>query len=487
MIEWMQKHKKWLVITIWVSAIAFVGAGFVGWGSYDFGKSGSAIAEVGDVQISGEEFNREYGRLYNTFAQMSPDFDQAKAKEMGLPRQALQSLLDTAYIQNYAIQSGIMVSQKEIAEQISKMEPFLVDGVFNKERYLKLLQQNGYKPQSFEKMIKNEILVKKITDMLDPSLTDLEKKAITAPLNIADKVSIAIIQKNSIDPNPDENETEAYWAEHKNMFLSDPAYRLQAVIVKYDDVNVTEDEMQKEYDKDRTKYTDENGTVLPYEKIKIVLEDNIKKEKAEKEVLLNYIALKKGEAKEPLDIIITDQNNSYGETVIEELQKTDVGEAVKFVPIPDGLMSFIYKESIEPKPLPYETVKDEVRKALIDEIKDKELIAQAEAKLQDFSGRNLGFLKRGDIAKIPGLQESEAAEFLTKLFEKSKSKGIVYLTEKAIVYNILEQKLLEDGDTGSEAQFLVDSIKKLKYFLIEEELLKKLKKLYDQKIYVKFE
>lgn len=26
MITWMQKHKKWLIITIWVSAIAFIGA-----------------------------------------------------------------------------------------------------------------------------------------------------------------------------------------------------------------------------------------------------------------------------------------------------------------------------------------------------------------------------------------------------------------------------------------------------------------------------
>ncbi len=32
MITWMQRHKKWLVITIWISTIAFVGAGFVGWG-----------------------------------------------------------------------------------------------------------------------------------------------------------------------------------------------------------------------------------------------------------------------------------------------------------------------------------------------------------------------------------------------------------------------------------------------------------------------
>ena len=43
MITWMQRHKKWLVITIWISTIAFVGAGFVGWGSYEYGKQGGVV------------------------------------------------------------------------------------------------------------------------------------------------------------------------------------------------------------------------------------------------------------------------------------------------------------------------------------------------------------------------------------------------------------------------------------------------------------
>ena len=43
MITWMQRHKKWLVITIWISTIAFVGAGFVGWGSYKYGTQGGVV------------------------------------------------------------------------------------------------------------------------------------------------------------------------------------------------------------------------------------------------------------------------------------------------------------------------------------------------------------------------------------------------------------------------------------------------------------
>ena len=51
MIEWMQKHKKSLIPTIWISTIAFVGAGFVGWGAYDMNANrAGSIARVGQIK-----------------------------------------------------------------------------------------------------------------------------------------------------------------------------------------------------------------------------------------------------------------------------------------------------------------------------------------------------------------------------------------------------------------------------------------------------
>ena len=69
MITWLQRHKRWLVITIWISTIAFVGAGFVGWGSYDYGKQGAVVAVVGDREVSVEEYLE-----YVVPSEMSSDF-----------------------------------------------------------------------------------------------------------------------------------------------------------------------------------------------------------------------------------------------------------------------------------------------------------------------------------------------------------------------------------------------------------------------------
>ena len=70
MITWMQRRKKLLVIVMWVTVLAFVGAGFVGWGSYDYGTKASSIASVGDVPVKREELQNEYNRLYSYYNQL---------------------------------------------------------------------------------------------------------------------------------------------------------------------------------------------------------------------------------------------------------------------------------------------------------------------------------------------------------------------------------------------------------------------------------
>ena len=73
MITWMQRHKKWLVVTLWISVFAFVGAGFVGWGSYDYSKSNSTVAKVGLREVSLNDVQNEYSSLYNQYQSIYKD------------------------------------------------------------------------------------------------------------------------------------------------------------------------------------------------------------------------------------------------------------------------------------------------------------------------------------------------------------------------------------------------------------------------------
>ena len=144
MLTWMQRHKKWLVITIWISVIAFVGAGFVGWGSYQYGSSSGSVAVVGDRKISVDEYQREYSSLYRQYSQVYGNkFNQEMAKKIGLPDAALSLAIQKNLILSYADDLGLLVTDKDIAKELVQMPSFIKDGKFDKELYVKVLSQNG--------------------------------------------------------------------------------------------------------------------------------------------------------------------------------------------------------------------------------------------------------------------------------------------------------------------------------------------------------
>ncbi|HOI84378.1 MAG TPA: SurA N-terminal domain-containing protein, partial [Campylobacterales bacterium] len=147
MITWMQKHRKYLVITIWISTIAFVGAGFVGWGSYDFGSMGGKVAKVGKIEITKEDLSSTYGNIYNYYSKMTGGkLDEQTAKTLKLESLAVQTLINQALLQNFANELEITVSDEEVAAKIASMEPFQKNGHFDKESYIMALKNVGIKP-----------------------------------------------------------------------------------------------------------------------------------------------------------------------------------------------------------------------------------------------------------------------------------------------------------------------------------------------------
>src|SRR5574344_2707017 len=135
MITWMQKHKKWLVITIWISTIAFVGAGFVGWGSYSYGSKGGVVAKVGDKEVSVEEYQQEYSNLYNEYSKMyGPMFSKELASQLKLEDIAFKKLLEKNLIMAYGDSLGLVATDEEVAKELIKYEVFQKDGKFEGPR-----------------------------------------------------------------------------------------------------------------------------------------------------------------------------------------------------------------------------------------------------------------------------------------------------------------------------------------------------------------
>jgi len=186
---------------MWISTIAFIGAGFVGWGQYSYGEKATAVAKVGTIEISMRELQQSYSRLYNQYNQIfQGNFDEAQAKSMGLQKQAMQQLINQAMILNLAASLKLKTTDNELLHALMQEHAFYKDGRFDKETYQKVLRQNNMNIQEFESDTRKSLLIQKTMALYAPKGVPLESKALEMPFLIADKIQYKILRGSSIKP-----------------------------------------------------------------------------------------------------------------------------------------------------------------------------------------------------------------------------------------------------------------------------------------------
>ena len=242
MISWMQKHNKYLVWTIWVATIAFIGAGFVGWGSYSFGSKAGNVAKVGNIEITQSQLNMVYSNIYNQHNEMlQGKLDDKKAKEMGLIKQAFAALNTQAKLLNFAQDLGIVVSDKEVANMLESIKGFQKDGIFNKDIYNGYLKSQRLKAKVFEATIREEIMINKTLDLLNVESLPLEEEAVSAAMNVADKLVYTVLTPSDVTFTVDEAKIKAYWESQKENFMTIKAYALSIVWTQTNETVITDD------------------------------------------------------------------------------------------------------------------------------------------------------------------------------------------------------------------------------------------------------
>ena len=472
MIGFMQKHRKYLVVVVWASTIAFVGAGFVGWGSYSLSSAANAVAIVGGTNIEQEKLQREYNRLYNIYNQLvGGTLDQEQAKKMGIESQALNNLISQTLMLNFAKDMGLRVEDKEIIEEVTTMDVFRTNGKFNKEIYRKILQENQLRPKEFEESIRENLLLNKLGALLDIPLTELEQDVIKAAYFTEDKVKIKTIDKSSVEFTPKEEGIKQYWEENKDIYQTQRGYEVSMLEVDSNSVKTDEENLKKYYDDFKNKFLDDNGQIRDYISAKSDVIKEYKDSQAEKEALKEYISLRKDENQKAKNIQIFEDDEKYNMDFINSLSQLKEGETLKPIKIGDKYITAKIIKVIPSVPKTYSNAKDEATKDYIKEEKIKILTNMAQEELEnDFNGINIGFVNR-DTKSIQNLNENESLEFLSQLFNKTDEKGYILLQNKIVLYKILEQRIRNSDDISQNLEFLIQGGTKIKGRLIEKELL----------------
>ncbi|OPX26394.1 MAG: hypothetical protein B1H07_04450 [Campylobacteraceae bacterium 4484_166] len=443
MITWMQKHKSWLVVTIWVSTIAFVGAGFVGWGSYDFSKSGGTIAKVGDIEIKSKDVNNQYSMLYNQYKQaFGEEFNDEFAKKINLENIAIQRSISNALLLNWAEDIGMSVSVDELGGEIIKYDAFKKDGKFDKDTYVKALQANRSTPKEFEENLKKDIIVQKVqkifTDFAKNNPNEIDD--ISLLFAIQDDVDIKVISADDIIVDKDSKELKAYWEKKKEFYKSPIKFNFD---ISYQDIN-----------------------------------DDAKKAKTD--ALKKYLNLKKNKIKFESKISVSLDELKLFDEDKEKLNTAKVGDILK--PIRQGDRYLILKltSKIPSAALPFSEVVDIVAKSYQSDVL---LEKKAKDELKNFKGVNIGLIDAESNKTIDGLTAEESHEFISKLFTQNEPKGQISLQDKRVLYKINKTEFKKESN--DKKQIVSSKINTIKTNILIENLVTKLTKIYEIEKYYK--
>ncbi len=486
MIAWMQKHNKYLVITIWIATIAFIGAGFVGWGTYQYGSKAGAIARVGDVTISQEKFNFTYQNLYRQYAEMfKGNFDDAKAKKMGLDKEVFRRLVSQAMLLNLAKEYGVIVSDEELAEAIAQLPAFRTNGKFDKRVYETFLEARGLKAKTFESILRDDLTIEKLMGFLNQNAVPFEKEVVASALSVSDKIRYQVLSPASVDLNASEADLKKLWEGEKEKFMTPRHYTLALLWTDTSDINASEADLKTFYQRNSFNYTDAEGKELGFEKARTQVERDYRIKKGKKKALLEYIAFKKGKKKatQIKDLPIGDK--SLPQSLWKEIESTSPGELIKPRPVKDRYVTVRIEKTTAPRPMRFDEAK-----ALVAAQWKKEAAAKAiEKKAKELLktpkkiSAESPWLSLTESVTLPPLSLSESLQFVQKLFTSNKKEGIIDVAGKKIVYVIEEQRFGQnDKNLTKKIGVTADRIKKGEF---EGSLLKSLYEKYPVKSFVK--
>lgn len=145
-------NHPWLLKSIMgILAIAFVIT--MGW--WGFGEqAGNAVASVGDLAVSRDEFRRAYENMYRFYKEKVP----GEFKDETIKQFVIEQLVDNRLWLIAAKDLGVTVSDADLREMIIQIPDFQKNGTFDPDLYKRLLAANHLTPAIFEAAQSKEIL-----------------------------------------------------------------------------------------------------------------------------------------------------------------------------------------------------------------------------------------------------------------------------------------------------------------------------------------
>ncbi len=143
---------------VWI-ILGLLIVGLAGFGATSFTGGGSAVARVGEAEVTIDEYARSLqSELRAIQAQAGRSVPFSEARNFGIDQIVLGRLVGAAALDDQAAEAGISVGDARIAEEVRRTPAFQgIDGAFDPETYRFVLQQNDLTVREYEASLRDEI------------------------------------------------------------------------------------------------------------------------------------------------------------------------------------------------------------------------------------------------------------------------------------------------------------------------------------------
>lgn len=163
-----KSFKTIFVPVMWLVIITFIGTLFY-WGMGSRADTGNpgVLATVGKTRILRSEYAEAYKRQEELLRRLYGEGADARLFEaMNLRSRVLEDLITRALILQEAERVGLHVPEEELVAAIKTTPLFATEGRFSRDRYLELLRVNGVGPETFEAQIRQDLLRRKMVELV---------------------------------------------------------------------------------------------------------------------------------------------------------------------------------------------------------------------------------------------------------------------------------------------------------------------------------
>ena len=222
----------------------------------------NVLVDVGDLQVSLNEYQRAMDQEQQSLRQRYGADAADMEKQMNLPLQVVNRLINDAILIQAAKANGVVVTDLELAEAIRSAPYFQTDSRFDQEKYDQLLKSNSITNRMYEEDLRKNLTAMKFVQLVMSGhfvsrayLTDLDKRGATQM-----EVELLTLRQEEFqtEQTPTEAQVKAFYDQHPERFSRPQTYSLNYVSLggpaEAAKILIKEKEIERQYLHNKAQY-----------------------------------------------------------------------------------------------------------------------------------------------------------------------------------------------------------------------------------------